>query len=100
VFFRLSHLIKVRRRHAAFHPHGLQKVVFLAPEVFCLLRSAADGTEHVLCVHNLSDHVVSLENASLPKELQPHPRNLINGKFIRGKSILIEPYQTLWLATD
>lgn len=98
VFFRISHLLKIRRRHAAFHPYGSQSILSLAPELFCLLRTSPDGVDRVLCVHNISNHSVWLEN--LDKAALPHPRNLINGKFIDNDSVLIEPYQTLWLASE
>ena len=100
VFFRLGHLLKIRRRHTAFDPHGVQKVILVAPEVFCLLRSSPVGIDHVLCLHNISDHPVSLVNFELPREVMPNPRNLINGKFIDKESFMIEPYQTLWLAPE
>jgi sucrose phosphorylase len=99
VFFRLSHLLKIRRRHAAFHPYSLQKVIHVAPQLFCLLRSSSEGTDHVLCMHNISDHPLSLKDFSVPRELS-NPRNLIDGKFINTQSVLIEPYQTLWIASE
>jgi sucrose phosphorylase len=100
VFFRLGHLLKIRRRYAAFHPFGNQEVISVAPEVFCLLRSSPVGLDHVLCLHNVSDHTVSLEKFEIPREVMPNPRNIISGKFIDKDSLLIEPYQTLWLASD
>lgn len=99
LFFRLSHLLKIRHRHAAFHPHGLQQVMPLAPQLFSLLRSAPEGNDHVLCVQNISDQVVSLQASALPGQVLPNPRNLISGKFMSQEMILIEPYQTLWLVS-
>lgn len=98
VFFRLSHLIKIRHRHRAFHPYALQKVMNLAPELFCLLRSSADGTDKVLCLQNISDDSVTLHVSQI-NQLIPNPRSLIDGKFINTESFVIEPYQTLWLAS-
>jgi sucrose phosphorylase len=99
VFFRLRHLLKIRQRHVAFDPHSLQRVLEYAPEIFCLLRSSVDGTDHVLCLQNISGNRVSLSNRQLPAQILPNPRNLINGKFIEDKdAISMEPYQTLWLA--
>ena len=99
VFFRVCHLLKIRRRHAAFHPHGSQKVIYGAPEVFGLLRISPDGTDKVLCLQNVSGQPVSLNSFQIPEELLPNARNLINGKFIQEKQLIsIEPYQALWLA--
>ena len=100
VLFRLGHLLKIRRRHTAFHPFGLQKVIPIAPEIFCLLRTSPAGIDHVLCLHNISNHPVSLEDFEFPSEVMPNLRNLITGKFIDKELPLIEPYQTLWLASD
>jgi glucosylglycerate phosphorylase len=100
VFFRLGNLLKIRRRYTAFHPHGSQNVISVAPEFFGLLRSSPTGTDHVLCLHNISDRSVTLENFQLPEKVLPNPRTLINGKFIDIDAISIEPYQTLWIASD
>ena len=99
VFFRLGHLLKIRHGHAAFHPYGSQKVIHAAPEVFCLLRTSPDDTDHVLCLHSISDQPVLVKNLQMPDVL-PGPRNLINGKFINAEAISMEPYQTLWIASD
>lgn len=99
VFFRISHLLKIRRRHTAFHPYAFQRVLDLAPEIFCVLRTSSDATDHVLCIHNLSDRAITLKGA-LPDECMPNPRNLIDGKFIDREPFVIEPYQTLWLASE
>jgi sucrose phosphorylase len=100
VFFRVRHLLKIRQRHIAFHPHGLQQILFCAPEVFCVLRSSANRMDHALCLHNISNHQVSLKDFRLPDEILPKPRNLISGQFMDDKAaISMEPYQTLWLAS-
>ncbi len=99
VFFRLRHLLKIRRRHAAFHPHGLQKIIDCAPEVFGVLRISPNESDTVLCLQNVSGRQVSLNGFPIPDERFQNPRNLINGKFIEDKELIsIEPYQTLWLA--
>ncbi len=101
VFFRIRHFLKIRQRHAAFDPHSLQQVVKCAPEIFCVLRSSVDGSDHVLCLQNISGHQVSLKDFQLPTEILPNPRNLINGKFVGREGLMeIEPYQTIWLALD
>jgi hypothetical protein len=72
----------------------------MGPELVCLLRISPDATDHVVCLHNISDRTVSIEKVQLPDQVLPTPRNLVNGKFIANDSILIEPYQTLWLASE
>ena len=100
VFFRIHHLLTIRRRHAAFHPHGSQRVLQVAPEVFALLRSSPGGDDLVLCLHNISERAVSLNQLRLPDEFLPHPRDLISGIFLDPGSISLEPYGTLWIASE
>lgn len=101
VFYRLRHLLRIRRRHAAFHPHGMQRVIFTAAELFAVLRSSPDGSDHVLCLQNISDHVVQLNHFQLPEEVSSNPRNLINGKFLKDiQAISLDPFQTLWIASS
>jgi sucrose phosphorylase len=95
--FRLSHLLKIRRRHAAFDPHGSQQVFFIAPEIFAVLRSARDGNDRVLCLHNVSERSVLLEDLST-SNIHENSRNLINGKALDRRKVFIEPFETLWLA--
>jgi sucrose phosphorylase len=101
VFFRLQHLLRIRHRHAAFHPNGSQRVMPVAPEIFSLLRSSPDGNDHVWCLHNISDRPVLLNDPELPEGVFPSPRNLINGNAIeQGTAISLQPYQTVWIATE
>jgi sucrose phosphorylase len=99
VFFRISHLLKIRRRHAAFHPYAFQKVLHVAPQIFCLLRSSSNARDKVLCLHNISDQPVTM-NLSQFQQWISNPRNLIDGKYINAETFVIEPYQTFWLASE
>lgn len=58
VFGRFRALLKVRRNQPAFHPGGGQQVLACDPRVFAVLRTAPDGNEHVLCLHNVSNETV------------------------------------------
>lgn len=96
VFQRLGQLLKVRREHAAFHPHGAQQVMQYAPQIFGLLRSFPGGEEKVLCLHNVGDQTVKITNLEL---FSKPPHNLIGNKILNDNtSALLLPYQTLWLA--
>jgi glucosylglycerate phosphorylase len=53
-------LLTARRKHSAFSPSGPQKVLAVDERVFAILRSAPDGSEEVLCLHNVSDAPVTL----------------------------------------
>lgn len=95
VFWRLVGLLQIRREHPAFHPFGSQQVIVLAPEVFSLLRTSPEGTERILCLHNVSNHEVRLEG---PLGFPHGTFDLITGqKRNTGTPIPLNPYQTRWL---
>ena len=95
VFNRLAQLIRVRREHPAFHPHGGQEVVSTAPGIFGLLRNSPDGRERILCLHNLSDREETLKN-SKPYDRWTH--DLVEERSRNAELPLsLKPYQTLWL---
>ena len=50
--------------HAAFHPGGVQQVVAMDPRLFAVRRISPDGTDRVLCLHNVSDETVPIPAAS------------------------------------
>ncbi len=95
VFRRYRQLLRVRRAHPAFHPNGGQSVVFGEPGIFALWRTAPDGSEHILCLHN----VTSQPQPFLPP---PYPtRDLIAGvRYPAGQLPPLSPYQILWLVRD
>jgi sucrose phosphorylase len=104
ILYSYLHVIRTRAAHSAFHPNGPQQVLSLHPALFVLLRTAPDGSEVLLCVHNVSDSGQSL-SIKLDTLSFPHAgrvRDLITGAaFPVGASgelsLLVAPYQVLWL---
>lgn len=100
VFQRLAALLRVRAAHPAFHPYGSQRVMSCGESVFALLRLARQGTERVLCLHNVSEAVQAVEvdlSASLGKG---EYTDLITGKGLQvggRRPLLLEPYGVLWI---
>ncbi len=88
------------RDSPAFHPNGPQEVLSLHPAVFALLRSAPDGSERVLCLHNVSgeDVEVHLEPGTLPSG--GTLRDLVSGRALGSGRISLETYQTVWLSVE
>lgn len=72
VLFELKGLLRQRQASAAFHPAGRCEVVMSDPRVFALRRTAPDGSETVLCLHNVSAGTV------------------------RAEGRVLDPYQVLW----
>lgn len=95
VLQRLLHLIQIRRTNTAFHPYGYQEVLSCPPGVFGLVRSSPDGKEKVLCLQNVSDRQVGMH--TLPS-IHPGMQDIITGEPLGlPESIVLRPYQTLWL---
>ena len=78
VFAQFSNLLKQRADLPAFHPHGKQIIHDLHPSVFAVERISPDGTSRILCLHNVSQEVVSLTVED-------------------RRVITLEPYQVQWI---
>jgi glucosylglycerate phosphorylase len=95
VFNQLTHLLKIRREHPAFHPYGGQEVISAAPGIFGLLRTSPDGNEKILCLHNISDREEQFENLRLDESWT---YDLYENKRRNAEIPLsLRPYQTMWL---
>ena len=74
--------LQMRGRHSAFHPCGEQQVLAIDPRVFAVRRISPDGTDRVLCLHNVSNETVPVPAAS-------------GGG--AGRVSYLSPYQVLWV---
>jgi len=52
-------LLKIRKKHEAFHPKSGFEILKLRPEIFAIIRGTKQ-TEAVLCLFNMSDKTVDL----------------------------------------
>ena len=95
VFLRYVQLLRARSASSAFHPHGSQEVLDCGDTIFALLRHSPDGSQHVLCLYNVSDQLQSV----MVKE-NKQPVDLFTNEPL-GNSLddvlILKPYQTLWL---
>ena len=103
VFHRYRHMITVRRLQRAFHPNAAQRVLDLGDQFFAVLRTAEDGSEVILAVHNAT---------GVAQEVQVGRNefggdgddlvNVLNGRTItcserENYSITLRPYEFVWL---
>jgi len=98
VFHAYTHLLRQRAAHSAFHPHGRQRVILNNEALFILLRTAPDGRNKVLCIHNLSgrEQPCHLQVDDLAGPLV----DLLSGQsFLAADklTLTLRPYQALWL---
>lgn len=102
VFQRYAQLLHARSSSSAFHPHGSQEILDQGPAVFALLRFSPDGSERVLCLHNISDQPqrLKIETKEIFGLFAGGLIDLITGQRIDDLSkdtFLVQAYQTLWL---
>lgn len=102
VFHRYAQLLRARASSSAFHPHGSQEVLEQGNAVFALLRFSPDGSERVLCLHNISDQPqrVRIESKEIFGLFAGGLIDLIAGQRMDDlltDVVALQPYQTLWL---
>jgi glycosidase len=108
IFRGYAQLLRARAATPAFHPHGAQRVIRAAggPPVFALLRSAPEGVERVLCLHNVSGQPQSVQFDARTSQLGRVTRltDLIGGAQLRPVGAAFEinlgPYQVSWLKVE
>lgn len=97
VLTRFAELVRIRRSHAAFHPHGKQRVIETCERVYAVERIAPDDSERMLCVHNLTNAPVSCR---VPNEGEDWVDQLSSKRIehtVGGySSIELQPYQVVW----
>jgi len=104
VFAAYTRLLRARAAEPAFHPYGGQRVLFLNEGVFALIRTSPDGGSQVLCLHNVSGQVQTVQVCPTDLDLPTGTwRDLITGEaYAAGTdrpSISLSPYTALWLKT-
>ncbi|MEW7314919.1 sugar phosphorylase [Buttiauxella gaviniae] len=92
VYQKLSHLINVRKKHAAFHPDSDFIPESINDNVLVIKRRSENG-KSVMALFNLS---AQQQSAMLPVN---NYEDLISGAHINGsQSYDMQPYQVLWLS--
>lgn len=94
--------LRARRSRTAFHPNGDQRILPSDPALVVIDRVAVDGSDRVLCVHNVSGQPVTLsldERAQLPPRselttLVSQERAVTDAR--GGLSLRVPPYGIGW----
>jgi len=102
VFGSYAQLLRARSSSSAFHPHGGQQMLDCGKAIFALLRFSPDGSQRVLCLHNVSDQsqTVTLKGDDISDSSSGRLTDLITNSVIDDSSngnFVLQPYQTLWL---
>ncbi len=102
VFRRYAQLLRARSASSAFHPHGEQQVLDCGKAIFTLLRCSPDGTQRVLCLHNVSNQSqsVTIDSKDIFDLSSGRLMDLITDHLMDDSyrnNLVLQPYQTLWL---
>lgn len=97
----LRQLLCARRSQAAFHPCGRQEVKSVSPHLFAIERSAPEGPDLVLCLHNVSAHPVETRLKAPPSSLPHQGSRLAGSGDISAETdneitARLGPYQFVW----
>jgi sucrose phosphorylase len=98
----MRRLMRTRVMHPAFHPNGGQRVLRLDQRVFAVLRTTVDGSERVLCLTNVSNHIapVRVDLEAIGSEWRYY-FDLIGGRGYTAQGgtldVALQPYEYLWL---
>jgi glycosidase len=98
----LGRLISIRTGLRAMHPNGDQRVLFIVPGVFSLMRTSPEGDQNILCLVNVTTEVCRLEISKKQLGLDClRWHDLVSDmewRVMQDKlSLTILPYDVMWL---
>ena len=106
IFQQLSSLLKKRASSSAFHPAADQRVIRCHAGIFAIARSSIDGSNRVLCLHNVSEESLDVSVDLRTSSLTPANElvDLVNGQRSpiddNRIEVSLEPYQFRWLQAE
>ena len=104
VFQGYQQLLQQRITHLAFHPNGKQRILRLNEAVFSLLRTAPNGSQSIVALHNVSPkaQTIVLDPAGWGLSNRGTFTNVLTGQtytleYDAQMSLTLTPYQVAWL---
>ena len=98
IFYRnIGALLEIKRKQKAFHPNASRININLGPKIFCFKRISKDKKQSIICMTNLSSKI---QTPNFKKT--GSYRDLLNSnlKFREGNSLILKPFQTVWLTNN
>jgi glucosylglycerate phosphorylase len=93
VFYPYLHMIKTRKKQAAFHPNAGFEILDIDPKIFAIKRRAE--TQTVFSLTNVSSQPVQLSLSDhIPQE---RLKDLLTGEEFKIEAIELAPYRYIWL---
>ena len=98
IFYRnIGALLEIKRKQKAFHPNASRINISLGPKIFCFKRISKDKKQSIICMTNLSSKIQTPNFKKIGSY-----RDLLNSnlKFREGTSLILKPFQTVWLTNN
>ena len=98
IFYRnIGALLEIKRKQKAFHPNALRFNINLGSKIFCFKRISKDKKQSIICMTNLSSKIQTPNFKKIGNY-----RDLLNSnlKFREGNSLILKPFQTVWLTNN
>ena len=98
IFYRnIGALLEIKRKQKAFHPNASRININLGPKIFCFKRISKDKKQSIICMTNLSSKIQTPNFKKIGNY-----RDLLNSnlKFREGTSLILKPFQTVWLTNN
>jgi len=102
IFERITALIKIRRKQAAFHPNATQFTLQIGSQLFGFWRQSMDRKQSIFCISNISHTEQTLFLSDINLILTDEWYDVISGeRYISHDQILtLAPYQTVWISNQ
>ncbi|MBX2848848.1 MAG: hypothetical protein KTR16_11040 [Acidiferrobacterales bacterium] len=100
VFERLTSLIALRSKQAAFHPNAVQYTLHLGDQVFAFWRQSINRDQSIFCIHNISDQQVVIPLSSINLISLDEWRDLASDTVYEDSEadIILAPYDFVWIS--
>ena len=98
IFYRnIGALLEIKRKQKAFHPNASRFNINLGSKIFCFKRISKDKKQSIICMTNLSSKIQTPNFKKIGNY-----RDLLNSnlKFREGTSLILKPFQTVWLTNN
>ena len=98
IFYRnIGALLEIKRKQKAFHPNASRININLGPKIFCFKRISKDKKQSIICMTNLSSKIQTPNFKKIGGYSDLLNSNL---KFREGNSLILKPFQTVWLTNN
>ena len=94
IFYPYIDLIKIRKKQKVFHPNCPFEIMDLHPKLFGIARY--NENHKIYALTNISSQAIHVSLAI--DKVSSRMKDLVTGKVFDANSLIIDPYQFLWLS--